>query len=259
MLPGYLDPALDFFDVFVRGWGDPESIPKVRWSLANTAGYRHTAAWPPEGRREELLFLTVGQGLATRPDVEAQTRSWTHDPAAPVPSTVPNPFAYLEFAPDESPLAEREDVLVFTSDAFDADQNLVGPVRFRASVISTGPRADVFARIYDLAPGGRQTRIARGQVHILDTSDGAEVDIDIDLGHVGYLLAAGHRLRLHIHSSDFPEFVPQPGTTEDPWTAVETMPTTQTIRLGGSGGASILFSTLADPGPAHPLTSKDAR
>lgn len=256
MLPGYLDPALDFFDVFVRGWGDPESIPKVRWSLANTEGYRHAQSWPPPGRQQHELHLSADSRLTPQPGSHSQDATWKHDPDDLVPSSVPNPFAYLEFAPDEARLADRDDVLVFTADAASSDENLAGPVTFHASVSSTGPRTDVFVRVYDLSPDGRQTRIARGQVHIMDTTTGSPTDIDVDLGQVGYLLRAGHRLRLHVHSSDFPEFVPEPGTDEDPWAAVATAVTIQTIRVGGLDGAVLRFGTLADPGPAHPLTKE---
>jgi predicted acyl esterase len=70
---------------------------------------------------------------------------------------------------------------------------------------------DVFARLLDVAPDGTALRIARGQVHITDAVEPAVVDID--LGQLGYRVREGHRLRLHVHSSDFPEFLPQPRST----------------------------------------------
>ena len=41
MLPRYLAPALDFFDAFLAGRGDPESVPRVRWHLPNV-GWRES-------------------------------------------------------------------------------------------------------------------------------------------------------------------------------------------------------------------------
>jgi predicted acyl esterase len=46
MLPGYLDPALDFFDVFLRGQGRADSIPKVRWELVHGEGLLTAESWP---------------------------------------------------------------------------------------------------------------------------------------------------------------------------------------------------------------------
>jgi predicted acyl esterase len=69
-------------------------------------------------------------------------------------------------------------------------------------------------------------------------------DVIVDLGHLGYRLPAGHRLRVHISSSDFPEFVPQPGTGEDPWAATDTRPNTQSLVVGGAHGFTLDLSIL---------------
>ncbi|WP_332603560.1 CocE/NonD family hydrolase [Arthrobacter sp. S2(2024)] len=251
MLPAYLDPALEFFDVFVRGTGNPADIPRVRWNLAGTTGYRRSAEWPPAAVQETELLLTGDLTLTSSADPKTTALSWQHDPDNLVPSPAKNAFAFLVDQPDERALSLRADVADFTGPAVEETLNLVGPVRVRGRVWSTGPRADVFARLYDLAPDGTLLRIARGQVHIMKAE--TPVDVDIDLGHVGYQLAPGHRLRLHLQSSDFPEFIPQPGTAESPWTAVDVKPTTQSVQLGGENAATLVFSTLAEPGPALPL------
>ncbi len=251
MLPGYLDPSLEFFDVFLRGQGSPSDIPRVRWNLAGTDGYRRAAAWPPEGVRPITMYPTESRDLARSSTEHSSSLLWVHNPDDLVPSPVPDPFAFLEVAPDEQKSAVRVDVLAFTGEAVQADVDLVGPVSFRAVITSDGPCTDLFVRLYDVAPDGHQLRIARGQQHILDTTEAA--DVTIDLGHLGYRLAAGHRLRLQVHSSDFPEFLPQPGTSESPWTAVEVAPTTQALAVGGERGAYLRLGVLDDPGPACPL------
>ena len=45
--------------------------------------------------------------------------------------------------------------------------------------------------------------------------------------------SAGHRLRLQIASSDYPLYVPHPGTSESPWFAVETAVNHQRVLTGG--------------------------
>ncbi|GAA1182501.1 putative acyl esterase [Kitasatospora gansuensis] len=44
--------------------------------------------------------------------------------------------------------------------------------------------------------------------------------------------------------SDFPEFVLHPGTDENPWLAVHTEPTVQTVVLGGITGARLTLAAL---------------
>lgn len=251
MLPAYLGPALEFFDVFVRGLGEPSQIPRVRWNLAGTSGYRHAEQWPPASSAPLVLWATVDGRLSESPDADARQVTWTHDPDDLVPSSVEDPFSFLLYSPDERALAERSDVVGFVGDAVDTAVNLVGPVSVTLTVSSTGSHADVLARLYDLAPDGRLFRIARGQQTVDRAQDAAE--LCIDLGHVGYRLDAGHRLRLHVQSSDFPEYLPQSGTEESSWAAVDVAATTQTTTVGGLYGARLDLGVLTDPGPAHPL------
>ena len=239
-LPRMLDPALEFFEVFVRGNGSARDIPRVAWNLAGTIGMRTSPTWPPPEVESCTLFATVEGRLAVEPPATGTVVEWTHDPGDLVPSTVPNAFAYLLYAPDEAALSGREDVLAFETDPFVRDVELTGPVRATASVSSDGPVTDVFVRLLDVAPDGIALRIARGQVHVRDAQDPAI--LDIDLGQVGYLVRAGHRLRLHVHSSDFPEFVPQPGTGEEPWGAVATAPNRQRVLVGGEDALRVTLT-----------------
>jgi uncharacterized protein len=78
-----------------------------------------------------------------------------------------------------------------------------------------------------VASDGAAHLIVRGQAHLLAPSDGSVVRIE--LGHTGYRARCGHRLRLHLTSSDFPEYVPHPGSGADPWLATETRPSRQVL------------------------------
>ncbi|EYT56119.1 X-Pro dipeptidyl-peptidase [Leucobacter sp. UCD-THU] len=248
LLPRTLDPALAFFEVFVRGNGSPADVPRVSWNLAASdegdAGEMRIAdAWPPAGVRVETRFATPRGGLAAERPAEAGEASWRHDPADPVPSSVPDAFSYLLHLPDEAPIGARGDVLVFEAPVQPCDVDLAGPVEARVRLRSSGPVADCFVRLLDVAPDGTALRIARGQLQLRDATR-AET-LAIDLGHVGYRLRAGHQLRVHVSSSDYPEFLPQPGTGADPWTEGERMRTnTQTIVIGGADALAIDIPVL---------------
>jgi len=240
-LPRMLQPAVDFFEVFVRGRGRHGDIPRVSWNLAGTPGMRSEDSWPPRGATSKTLYATADGELS--PDAPAEAvAEWAHDPADLVPSSVPNAFAFLLHRPNEAPIGERPDVLTFTTDAFARDVDLAGPARVAASISSDGPVMDFFARLLDVAPDGTALRIARGQVQV--TEAGTPAAVDVDLGHVGYRVRAGHRLRLHVHSSDFPEFLPQPGTGEEPWGAAATCVNRQRITLGGDEPLRVMLTVL---------------
>ncbi|UOQ89102.1 CocE/NonD family hydrolase [Agromyces endophyticus] len=245
LLPRILDPALAFFEVFVRGNGSAGCLPRVTWNLAGTDGMRESAAWPPAGARRVIRYATSEGGLAVEPAADETVLAWVHDPDDLVPSSVPDAFSFLLYLPDEAALSERADVLHFDSPPLAADVDLAGPVSARMRIASDGPVMDCFVRVLDVAPDGSALRIARGQVQLLDANnaDGPAV-VDIDLGHVGYRLRAGHRLRVHVSSSDYPEFLPQTGTGADPWTWGETRANAQSLVVGGADGFELTLTVL---------------
>ncbi|WP_394160130.1 CocE/NonD family hydrolase [Galactobacter valiniphilus] len=244
MMPAYLDPALEFFEVFVRGVGVPSDVPRVLWNLAGTEEFRTGEVWPPCGARASRLHAGPDGSLGVDQVHAEGTVSWTHDSLDPVPSSVEDAFSYLREFPDEAPLGERDDVVVFTSQRQTANVELAGPVTATLRFSSTGPVADCFLRLLDVRPDGSALRIARGQIQLRDATQAATVHVD--LGQVGYLLRAGHRLRLHVSSTDYPEFLPQPGTGADPWShGSVTEPNQQTVVLGGGDGLVLEVPVLA--------------
>lgn len=232
MLDIYAAPALDFFDVFLKGVRPVASLPRVQWHLGHDS-YRQSPSWPPPGASEIRLYLAPPHGgglaegslgLVTSDEAEV---SWIHDPDDLVPSAVTNSFSFLHDYPDERAAAIRSDVLTFATEPAQQALDLAGPIRLHVALTSTGPSTDLFSKLLDVAPDGESHMIARGQGEI--PSAAYEQLLEIDLGHVGYRLRPGHRLRLQLASSDFPEFVPHPGTSENRWSAVGVAPTTQKL------------------------------
>ena len=240
LLPRYVEPALEFFEVFLREARDADSLPRVRWRPAH-GDWKSAEQWPPPGAETRTLYLCPGGGLSLEAPA-AVDATWTHDPEDLVPSRVANPFAFLLDYPDERGYGERADVLAFSAAPSARTVELAGPIELHAVVRSTGPAMDVFARLLDVAPDGAARYVARGQVHVEPA--GEDTAVRISLCHAGYLLRPGHGLRLHLAGSDFPEFVPSPGTGENPWLARETRTNEHTIRLGGEVPARLSITVL---------------
>ncbi|MFD7729136.1 CocE/NonD family hydrolase [Kitasatospora phosalacinea] len=247
MLDGYLGPALDFLDVFLKGTRRADELPKVAWELGH-AGWRTAGSWPPPGTRPLTLHLDAarraagplpGGTLTAHAPGGEQCATWTHDPDAPVPSLVDNSFAYLHAHPDLAPLAARPDVLAFTGEALAEPLDLAGPVAAELHVDGTAPVFDVFARLADLAPDGTARLIVRGQVQA--TGGGT---VHVDLAHTGYRVRAGHRLLLLVAATDFPLFLPATGTGDNPWTATEARPAVQHLRTGGEQPSRLTLTVL---------------
>lgn len=232
LLPRTLDPALQFFEVFVRGNGRASDIPRVLWNLAGTSEMRSESAWPPVESSTVSLYATGTHTLDKVPPSESLELSWTHNPEDLVPSSVSDAFSYLLHLPNEAPVGSREDVLAWTGPEQLHDVDLAGPVEATLTLGSSGPVMDCFVRLLDVAPNGTAIRIARGQCQFAQATEIAT--LKIDLGQIGYRLRAGHRLRIHLSSSDYPEFLPQPGNGQDPWIhEAGFQQNTQTLFLGG--------------------------
>lgn len=250
MIPQYVGPALDFFDAFLAGTRDPATLPRVRWHLGN-AGWRESPAWPPPGAREIRLYLgeaaaatrdASGGSLLDAPEGSASAATWTHDPRDLVPSTVQDPFAFLHEYPDEREVESRRDVLTFTADPLDAPLDLAGPVTARLTVGTSGPSMHVFAKLVDVFPDGRALMLLHATATVPASAGGAPAELY--LGHTAYRVERGHRLRLAVASSDFPQYVAHPGTAESPWFATETRTNQQTLVTGAADPSFVSLSVL---------------
>jgi uncharacterized protein len=253
MIPHYIGPALDFFDVFLRGTRDPATLPRVRWHLGHD-GWHESPAWPPPGAAEVRLYLgsaanattdAAGGSLLAAAEPDRAHASWTHDPDSLVPSTVENPFAFLHEYPDETGVESRGDVLTFTGAPLTAPLDLAGPVTARLMIGTDAPSTHVFVKLVDVFPDGRAVMLLRGQASVAGPPAG--VPAELSLGHTGYRVGPGHRLRLHVASSDFPLYVAHPGTAENPWFARATRASRQSLTTGGADPSFVSITVLGGP------------
>jgi putative CocE/NonD family hydrolase len=251
MLDSYTGPAVEFFDVFLKGVAQPESLPRVRWKLGHV-GWRTASSWPPpEAARTELYLAgpsaaagpVPGGTLARRPADGTESAQWRYDPDDLVPSAAADTFSQLRDHADERGTLDRDDVLVFTSSAADRPLDLAGPVHALLHVASTAPTYDIFVRLLDLAPDGTARLIVRGCAQADRPGE-----VDIALGHTGYRLRPGHRLALMIAGSDFPNHLPNSGSTESPWLTTTPKASLQTLRTGSCHPSRLSLTVLPASG-----------
>lgn len=214
-LPRYVGPALDFFDAHLAG-RTTAPTPRVRWHIGHV-GYRSSESWPPKGVIERTLYLadlgiaTTGTGrLADQPPATEQHATWIHDPSDPVIGGSNGFDAIFEYT-DESPLSSRLDVLAFDSEPADVPHDLAGPVSVTLTLGSACGDLDACVQLLDVDPDGAAHRLLADQLWI-DVADGPR-SVTMELGHLGYRLRPGQRLRLHVAGSEYPSFLTHPGVT----------------------------------------------
>ncbi len=247
-LPHYLDPAFAFLDRHLREMDGPP-IPTVSWMLANE-GWREAETWPPPGTVKAAWFLADaehandgpdGGALAGDADRVAGAVRWTHDPANLVPWSM-DPWRPLLGLVDEREVEVRDDVTTFTSDPVVEPLDLAGPAIAYLAIGAASPSTQVVAKLVDVYPTGRARLILDGAALVRDPDPSSTVEVD--LGHTGYRLPAGHRLRLEVASSAFPRYLPHPGTDEDPWYATDPVASEQRLRLGGAAPSRLELTIL---------------
>ena len=141
---------------------------------------------------------------------------------------------------DQHALETSRMVLVYTSEALGGDMTLVGDVTVTLWAATTTADTDWTARLCVVDPAGVSTNLQEGIIRARyreSLSSPTPIQPDqvykytIDLGPVGALIEAGHRLRLVLGSSDFPQWDRNMNTGgplfAEPSTAG--MPATQTV------------------------------
>lgn len=217
--------ALDGFpkvQYFVLGADTPEDAPGNEWRTAET--------WPPFETTATPFYLEPEGGMGrAEPGTGAHAVSFTFDPANPYPTHGgPNLFFNVPKGPwDQRKYSEsREDLVQFATAPLESPLEVIGRVTVRLFVSTDAVDTDFTAKLVDIypEPGGRVINILDG-IRRLKSREGLDrtvpytpgevVEIEIDLWTASFVFAPGHRIGLHISSSNYPRFALNPNTGAD--------------------------------------------
>jgi putative CocE/NonD family hydrolase len=218
--------------VFVMGGGSGRRNSAGR--LDHGGRWRAAANWPLPEAQGTRFYLHSDRSLSRElPARNAQPLDYATDPRHPVP-TIGGALSSGEpvmrgGAHDQSALAQRRDILAFSTSPLDRDLEVTGPVTVRLWIASDGPDTDFTAKLIDVYPpnddypDGYAMNLTEGilRCRYRDSWEqpspmvpGEVYPITIDLFPIGNLFARGHRLRLDIASSNFPHFDINPNSGE---------------------------------------------
>lgn len=232
------DYHLRWFDATLKGREEAlEDHPPVEVFVMGENRWRGYEDWPIPGSREEKWHLRAG-GLLSReqPDeAESAPDEYVYDPKDPVPTmggALLMPAVYRAGARDQSPIEERSDVLVYTSEELREDYTAIGPVYATLYAASSAPDTDFVARLVDVYPDGRAIGVTDGIIRasaresypapgVIEPREpslitpGEVYEYTVDLWATGITFKAGHRIRAEITSSSFPRWDRNLNTGED--------------------------------------------
>lgn len=199
----YDEVVLDWMDRHLRGrrpaGGDP---PPVRYFVMGANRWQTASDWPPPAQTVAVPLRTGTSPLAL-----------VADPAHPVR----NPFATAG-AHDYRAFVERPDVLTFDTTPLVTDVELTGPIRVELAVSCDCRDLDLWARLLDVAPDGTAYNLMSPGLDVIRASyrepekgrqlltPGAISRLRLDHLLTSNTFLRGHRIRLQISGSFFPNF-----------------------------------------------------
>ncbi len=216
---GVMDsPAVHYY---VMGDVDDPNAPGNEWRTADK--------WPPYEEELSVYFLQSDRTLRTKPEDDASPITYVFDPANPCPTLGGTNAAGINGtlpsgAFDQRPNVARPDVLAFESEVTAEPLEITGRVTVRLYVSTDAPDTDFSAILVDIYPDGRQMGIASG-IHRLKYRDGFKQPdplpsgelgtVQIDLWSTSIIVNKGHKIGLHISSSNWPRNEVNPNTGAD--------------------------------------------
>jgi putative CocE/NonD family hydrolase len=224
-----------WFDYWLKGQGSYlEETAPVRIFVMGENRWRDEDEWPLARTQYTPFYLrsdgranTVdgdGRLVAERPDDEPPD-VYTYDPRNPAPSRGGRSCCYYPIAPmgpaNRREIEMRPDVLVYTSDPLERAMEVTGPVRATLYAASTGRDTDWVVKLIDVHPDETAVNVAEGilRARYRNSLERAELlepgriyEYNVDLIATSNLFEPGHRVRVEITSSDFPQFDRNPNT-----------------------------------------------
>lgn len=226
---------LAWWDHFLKGVDNGVSNgPTINYFEMGANVWKTATAWPLPGTRWVNYYLSsdghasslMGDGhLLTAAPSTGQPDTYDYDPRDPVPSVGGHSccvaVAGSQGPYDQHAVEQRPDVLVYTTAPLATDTEVTGPVGVTLYASSSAPDTDWTAKLVDVHPDGTAVNLNNGiQRASFRESSSAPTPIEpgkvyqytITVWPTSNLYRAGHRIRLEISSSDFPQFDPNPNT-----------------------------------------------
>lgn len=243
---------LAWFDHFLKGVDNGIATgPRVDYFMLGENRWHSDDTWPPRSTIFKHYYLhsnghaasVMGDGglqeETTAPEHGNVPDHYTYEPWNPTPSVGGHSCCDWQSGPqgqfDQSSVEQRSDVLVYSSKPLDQPLSIVGPISVVLYASSSATDTDFTAKVVDVSPDGTALNLNNGvQVARFRESlekpklikPGVIYKYEIHVWPTANQFRKGHRIRLEISSSDFPQFAPNPNTglpfgTSSDWQAAD--------------------------------------
>jgi hypothetical protein len=211
------EPPITYFQMGSAKKGAPSEHNKVL----------RADSWPPESTPTKF-YLHDGQTVSnTKPESMTGRTSYDFDPTNPVP-TYGGLNLRIEKGPmDQRYVGDREDYLRFETPPLKEDLTITGYIDMELYAATDGLDTDFMVKLVDIYPDGYEAlvidnpirtryRHGRNPEDVEFMTPGKPELINISLWGSSIVFEKGHRIGIHITSSNFPRFEVNPNTGEAP-------------------------------------------
>jgi putative CocE/NonD family hydrolase len=243
------EPAVDIFYMGVNKWkGHPD--------------------WPIPGTKFTSYYLSSGGsanslrgdgGLTAAKPSGAPSDSYHYDPLNPVMTLGGNNCCgtpTLAGPHDQRPVERRGDVLVYSSEILKDPLAIAGPVKMKLWAATDGPDTDWMVKLVDVYPNGYAMNIAEGilRARFRQGLDKPELlqpnqayEFEVDMVGTANVFQPGHRIRVDITSSNFPQFDRNLNTGDKPGEGTKPRVARNTVFHTGDRPSAIILPVVALP------------
>ncbi len=232
------DEEMRFFDYWLGGVDNGlTDEPAVRYYMMASArkgdasgknGWRTAETWPPKASRRVRFYLTESLGLRReKPSERSGSTTYRFDPKNPVP-TKGGLNLTLPLGPmDQREIGPRSDYLRFQTEPLARDLVVAGKIDLELWAATDGVDTDFMVKLVDVYPDGYEAlvldtalrtryRFGRRAEDVKMMEPNKPEKLMVDMWHTAITFEKGHRLAVHITSSNSPRFEVNPNTGEAP-------------------------------------------
>jgi len=227
----YWGAIFSFLDYYMKDEdnGFHDKTPRVRFYTMGRNEWASADSWPPEDIAPVTMYLASGGGansvfgdgsLSIEMAAGAGSDTFTYDPMNPVPSlgggVCCNRGASLGGSFDQRGIEARADVLVYTSGPLEQALDVTGFVRAKLYVSSDARDTDFTVKLVDVHPDGSawnvddtifRARYREGYDKEVFMESGEVYELNPTAMSTSYEFQPGHRIRVEIASSKFPQYM----------------------------------------------------
>jgi len=226
---------LRWYDYHLKGIANGlDKEAPIRIYVMGENVWRDEQEWPLARAKPTRYFLHSNGAANTRmgdgrlnesAPAEEPADKYAYDPRFPAPTYgghgsggggITQDSAFSIHGPmDQRAIQQRNDVLVYSTDVLPNDVEVTGPIEMNLFFSTDVTDTDFFVTLSDVYPDGKAVLISEGAVRARFRESverpklltpGETYEVKIPIWETSNVFKKGHRLRIHVTSSNFPRF-----------------------------------------------------